>query len=945
MNWIQFGEKLQLALQSSRDDDPGGGIAGIEVEYNIVNSGLHPLVASPEGEEHGTFADWLLTHRIPQAVAGRFHLEVFGWMTEVATSPYWSVRGAVAEARVLEAILLNALADARQDLGFEPWALHGNLLGPATQAPGAIPSGWNLARRRYLERCVRQFGAALATAGVHTNHSLPEALVSWDFMHLPASQRHDMTLERYRTEAMIRATRVLRAFCPTFIAVSAASPLAYRPGEGGSAVVLTQVDSERLVAFPNPPELDVAGLYSDWDSYLGISRALVRSGMRFGANNWTPARARSGVETVRRNILATAEQLGELYRRGLAGPGEYGTLEEAEAAVVIENLVARVDLPMHRVEVRTDEGGDSLQLAVAKATLKQLLMFRIYGDPEFGAGFDYDRTDVERARANESEAARFGLDGRIVDALSGRRCRVRDQLQAVLEEVAALAEVLDISEDLEPLREMAAGGPNPAARLRREILAELGSDPECSQAGEPIVPAQLLVERASARRRAVAREVADLATARIEDDGDRSRLFSVLECLRTQSRRQPGPAVLLRAEGREPIVRAADDRAGRVLELATGLIRFPSVTNCADERLDEVDACGRFIAGTLRDAGLEVEHFTNQTYPSVLAGFPGALTAPVTLGGHFDVVQPEPDDRQFEPRIEGDYLWGRGAADMKTVVASFMVWMAERARRGPPYPPVNLLLVGNEENGETEAWGTPQVLAAMARRSDWSPELMILGERTGERGDELFGEVCTENRGVLRMCLVGRSVRGHTGVSGAGRDLVDALIEARRRVGEVCARRLRLESDDGWVTGVRFPFMNVGLPGVYNITADEGRLGLEVRPIPQDDLGGFVDEVGRVAGDLGLQTHIEVNEPGIACPPENRRLGALLDAVEAVSGSRPRPARKKPGTSARFAPEGNAVVWGQSGIGPHARDERHFIPSIEPYLRVLDALADRLVEE
>jgi di/tripeptidase len=32
-------------------------------------------------------------------------------------------------------------------------------------------------------------------------------------------------------------------------------------------------------------------------------------------------------------------------------------------------------------------------------------------------------------------------------------------------------------------------------------------------------------------------------------------------------------------------------------------------------------------------------------------------------------------------------------------------------------------------------------------------------------------------------------------------------------------------------------------------------------------------------------------------------------------------------------------VWGQTGIGPHSREERHYIPSIEPYLRVLDEFA------
>ena len=51
--------------------------------------------------------------------------------------------------------------------------------------------------------------------------------------------------------------------------------------------------------------------------------------------------------------------------------------------------------------------------------------------------------------------------------------------------------------------------------------------------------------------------------------------------------------------------------------------------------------------------------------------------------------------------------------------------------------------------------------------------------------------------------------------------------------------------------------------------------------------------------------------------------------------------RKKPGSSARFAPGGNAVVWGQTGIGPHSNEERHFIPSIDPYLKVLDDFASR----
>ncbi len=91
----------------------------------------------------------------------------------------------------------------------------------------------------------------------------------------------------------------------------------------------------------------------------------------------------------------------------------------------------------------------------------------------------------------------------------------------------------------------------------------------------------------------------------------------------------------------------------------------------------------------------------------------------------------------------------------------------------------------------------------------------------------------------------------------------------------------------------------------------------------------------------GIEVVFEVMEAGVACPPENPHLKRLIKSVEVVSG---RPAvigKKKPGSSARFAPGGNQVVWGQTGIGPHSKEERHFIPSIEPYLKVLDEFAKR----
>jgi succinyl-diaminopimelate desuccinylase len=937
--WRNFSEKVQLAIENSQQGDPRGGTSGLEVEFNILDTNLTPVGQVGYGPESCSFADYLHDQRLPEWARDRFQLEVFHWMTELTTQPCFSSLATAAQARLLEGVLFDILADIGHTFGASFLALHGNVPQSMEVDRESIPQGWNLARRRYLRRCVELFDNRLATAGIHTNHSYPEALLSWDFFHLPRAQRQGRTLEDYRNQAVIRATRLLRPMCPVFVATSAASPFAWRRVDGDCQVILTNQDSQRLLAFPNPADLDVPGLYASHGDYLEISYRLVRSGARFGANNWTPVRARSDVDPVRRNIMATSEQLRELYRRGIYPTGEHGSLDEAERALVVENLCARVDLPMNRVEVRTDEGGDDLDLSLAKVLFKDLLMLRIYADPEFGEPYPYDADDIGRARRNEAAAARDGLDAILEDAEGGCGGTAREYLGRLLEEIEPIAHGLEVSEQLEPLREMAGGGPNPAERVRQWVRDALGGD---TPDGETVVPVSLLSEWFDQRRKRVAREIEEIV-ARPEDFGaDWSKLAPLVLGLQQLDAERPAMPVGLGRARRSIVITGTGDRAAEVIRLAADLVRIPSVTNCPDERIDQVFSCAGYIANHLSNAGLDVRLFDRGRYPAVLARIHGAPRAEVTLSGHFDVVRPEPDDSQFEPRIQGDFLWGRGAADMKTVVATYMVWMRERAAAGAPYPPFNLLLVGNEENGEGEPFGTPHVLKTLEKESGWQPQFMVVGERTGEKGDELFGSVCTENRGILRMQITARGVSGHTGTSGSPADLLDSLVEARAVLLSAFDRHLTLSSRDGWETTARFPFLSVGEPDVYNITASEGVLGIEVRPIPEDNLESFVAEALQLCDELGLEAVVELQEAGVRCPPEHPHLARLLEAVEDVSGVPAEVGKKKPGSSARFAPGGNQVVWGQSGIGPHSREERHFLPSIEPYMKVLDEFAKRV---
>ncbi|RME06504.1 MAG: M20/M25/M40 family metallo-hydrolase, partial [Anaerolineae bacterium] len=812
-----------------------------------------------------------------------------------------------------------------------PW--QGNLLYLTEVNEDSVPFTWPLAKRRYVQRCVRMYGDTLSTAGTHVNVSLPEPLLAWDFMHKPASERRGQHLDDYKNRVYITATRLMRAFAALFIATTASTPFQAQERDGRPVVVLTEYDSVRNLTFPNPTTLDVPDLYRSHQDYVNISYELVRSGARFGNNNWTPVRARSRVEPVERLIAVTDEQLRAIYDRGLYAMGEVSPVEEMAQQIEMENLMARINIPMARVEIRTDDGSNPVSLDVANLALKQLLLMRFYADPDFARSFRYDAEDIARARRNEERAARRSLEAEIENPLTGKPVAMRAFLRWTLEQVMPLAQALGWEDFLQPLVEMGEGAPNTAQLLRARLL-ESGVDPQD-------VPVEVLRQLAEAREAEVAAVMDDLAARADLLSQEGNKLGVLLQLARHDARHDPDAPIRFRP--REEIREVNyPNKTAEIVDLASRLIRIPSVTVGEAVRLDDVQRAATLIYDYLRNHGLEVRYFNHARYPAILAGFPGGLLAPVMLCGHFDVVAPEPDDSQFEPRLEGDYLWGRGAADMKTVVATYMVWMKDALKAGPPFPPVNLLLVGNEETGEQEAMGTPHVLAALQQESGYAPKLFIAGERTEVTGKALWGEVCIQNRGIMRFDVVARGVRGHTGVAGAGSDLSERLLAARQALGEIMKRHLTLSSEDGWQSQVRFPFIQVGSPGVYNILADYGVLGVEIRPIPQDDIAALFEEVKTYCAENGLELENVLLEAGIACDPENPYLKALLRAVETASGATAPVGRKLAGTSARFAPGGQGVVWGESGIGPHSAEERHYIPSIEPYYRALDALGKEL---
>ncbi len=214
-NIASFADKYLLAVETDIKARREGGTSGFELEWNLYDSHFRPLRFHEEGEERTSFIDHLRDNYIPGWLAEQNKPEVYHWMTEWITRPYYSPVLSTYEGWLLEACLLNTVAAASADQGEHLYTYHGNVLYPVEGSHEDIPGSWNLAKRRYLERCVDLHGANLATAGTHVNVSLPETLLSWDFMHLPEAERSNGHLDAYKNRVYVEGTRLMRARPPS----------------------------------------------------------------------------------------------------------------------------------------------------------------------------------------------------------------------------------------------------------------------------------------------------------------------------------------------------------------------------------------------------------------------------------------------------------------------------------------------------------------------------------------------------------------------------------------------------------------------------------------------------------------------------------------------------------------------------------------------------------
>ena len=210
----------------------------------------------------------------------------------------------------------------------------------------------------------------------------------------------------------------------------------------------------------------------------------------------------------------------------------------------------------------------------------------------------------------------------------------------------------------------------------------------------------------------------------------------------------------------------------RVRALAEALIRQRSVT-------PDDHGCQKLVAERLAPLGFACETIESNGVTNLWAVRRGRAPGPtLAFAGHTDVVPTGPLDQwtsdPFVPTVRDGRLYGRGAADMKSSIAAFVVAVEELLESGADHVGrIALLLTSDEEGPATD--GTVKVVEQLDGRGE-RLDFCIVGEPTSV--ERLGDMVKNGRRGSLSGRLVVAGVQGHIAYPHLARNPIHLLAPA-----------------------------------------------------------------------------------------------------------------------------------------------------------------------
>jgi succinyl-diaminopimelate desuccinylase len=356
-----------------------------------------------------------------------------------------------------------------------------------------------------------------------------------------------------------------------------------------------------------------------------------------------------------------------------------------------------------------------------------------------------------------------------------------------------------------------------------------------------------------------------------------------------------------------------------LLVLAKRLISYET---CEPEAISK--AAG-FVEGWLEARGIEAERDEAGGLPVVKAEVGPERAPTVVLHGHLDVV---PGFKgQFEPKVEGDRLYGRGAYDMKGAIAAMLLVTA--AMRDQDRVRVRLGIVGDEESEEDSDRGSDHLVD-----TGFTGDFAITGEPT----DLHIG---IEAKGVLALRLEVGGTAAHGATPWLGDNAVLNAIDVFRSIESLPFARHSSELFDR-------PSINLGrIVGgdALNKVPDRCVIDVDIRYLPGQDPEAILAEVREIPG---CEAKSLLTRPPATVDRNSAYVQVLRSSAHQHHAGEPMSVGRDGASDAvSFLRVGvPAVEFGPVGAGHHGPAEWVSLSSLETYRQALESflreIPDRL---
>jgi acetylornithine deacetylase/succinyl-diaminopimelate desuccinylase-like protein len=274
-----------------------------------------------------------------------------------------------------------------------------------------------------------------------------------------------------------------------------------------------------------------------------------------------------------------------------------------------------------------------------------------------------------------------------------------------------------------------------------------------------------------------------------------------------------------------------------VVTLASELIRIDTTNTGDPDTLVGERVAAEYVAGKLAEVGYETTYVESgaKGRGNVIARLPGAdpSRGALLVHGHLDVVPADPSEWSVHPFsgvVQDGYVWGRGAVDMKDMVA-MMLAVARQFRRENIVPPRDIIFafLADEEAGGL--FGAKWLVEHRPELFEGATE--AIGEVGGFSvtvGDDVRAYLIqTAEKGIRWLKLKVRGTAGH-----------GSMVHRDNAVTKLSAAVARL-GEHRWPIVLTDSVRDL-LAGVTDLT------GLE---FPEDDLEGSIGKLGNMARMIG----------------------------------------------------------------------------------------------